>query len=354
MMLILLYLLTAISSCEGELPNRSLNDFEGCIDNHMFKSFDVTFPVNNSLMPLFYSIRSSAVVFDVTEVTPKNNELFLCFDLAYTGGNYSKCSVTMSEETIVDAAVLFPKLKNEFIPVVLSVRLCSSMSICFCQSTLSLLCCFDNSAEIESSGYTSKEKNDIKFQSFKKWEQVYTQMINLYNVSIPVESFGCIHPHGNQIKYEFIIAVKSFALNVEKRMSIRETWLHYQSYYYDNHRFCMVFIIGKTFNESFDRLLNFENSIFQDMLLGGDTEIPVIDSYYTLTEKVQLFYRWLYQYSFPTLRQTPSVSRLRFKYVVVCDDDVYVNITQLFVHLATAPTTGYYAGEVSSPGYHLI
>ena len=59
--------------------------------------------------------------------------------------------------------------------------------------------------------------------------------------------------------------------------------------------------------------------------------------YWNLTEKVIYFLHWIN-------KSIPS-SHLA-SHVIVCDDDVYINVSALALHLHTAPRSRYYAGQV--------
>jgi hypothetical protein len=137
------------------------------------------------------------------------------------------------------------------------------------------------------------------------------------------------------------LGIKSYALNFERRQAIRDTWLHADFL----SRLCAYFIIGKPSRADALNALLKEKEIYRDILLGSPAEIPVEDSYHTLPEKIMTFISWIIR-KFAGLK-SEKVKKFPFRYLVVCDDDVYVNITHLHHYLDHyALSDRFYGGEV--------
>jgi hypothetical protein len=146
-----------------------------------------------------------------------------------------------------------------------------------------------------------------------------------------------------------LVGIKSSALNLVKRNSIRATWLRdieQENSAFLGAAFHPFFLIGPpssgSHNASIEEILEVEYAFYQDTLrpeLGPVHGVPVTDSYWTLGEKVLSFAKW-------GLGQIPEGT---MGYVVICDDDVFVDTWQLQRHLAglsESQTSTYYAGEV--------
>ncbi|XP_023020536.1 beta-1,3-galactosyltransferase 6 [Leptinotarsa decemlineata] len=125
---------------------------------------------------------------------------------------------------------------------------------------------------------------------------------------------------------ELIILILSAPDNLEKRNTIRNTWLksipntNQRSNRYEKFVFKHYFVIGSlgltaTQNQQFI----IEQMEFKDILM-----LPLHDSYKNLTEKVKRSFQYLddqYDYG------------LGFKYVLKCDDDSFVNLKNLIPEL---------------------
>ena len=87
-----------------------------------------------------------------------------------------------------------------------------------------------------------------------------------------------------------------------------------------------------------------EQSMYGDMLLPPDYDVA--DSYATLTEKAAAFMRWA---ASPAFQE--RLGQVRVDFLIMSDDDVYVDLTELAAAMAFAdiPRARYYAGEVRSP-----
>ena len=90
-----------------------------------------------------------------------------------------------------------------------------------------------------------------------------------------------------------------------------------------------------------------EQSKYGDMLLAPDYDVA--DSYFTLTEKTVAFMQWATSPAFQE-RLGGLPHHYRVDFLIMSDDDVYVDLRELAAMMAFAdiPRHRYYAGEVRS------
>jgi hypothetical protein len=154
-----------------------------------------------------------------------------------------------------------------------------------------------------------------------------------------------------------VIGIKSFALHAEERQAIRETWLRLaltqRSRDSGGVHYLPFFIIGDAVSNStnsievtaaISRYLSVEHSLHGDLLLHE--EVPVRDSYFTLPQKSLHFVDWAVQ-QVKAAQQTERIDDLSVPFVILCDDDVYVDVPELSRYMRhKAQSRGFYAGEV--------
>ncbi len=131
-------------------------------------------------------------------------------------------------------------------------------------------------------------------------------------------NFSYIHNPGysvcnNSISPVYIVVyVHSGPANYQRRMVIRETWST-QILFPDLR---LVFMIGKTLDQSLMKAIEYENEIYQDIV-----QEDFIDSYKNLTYKGVMALKWI------------SIYCSKTKYVLKVDDDIVVNTFTLTNHL---------------------
>lgn len=109
------------------------------------------------------------------------------------------------------------------------------------------------------------------------------------------------------------IVIPSAAKNLEKRNTIRSTWLNLSGF-----NFKHVFVIGGKYAEHYTDALKTEILTYGDILLLENTS----DAYDTLTEKVL--------HSFVKLSKQWS-----FKFLLKCDDDSFARVPNIIHELQT-------------------
>lgn len=234
-------------------------------------------------------------------------------------------------------------------------------------------------------------------------EVIYNQLIQQYNISISAvinnnkniykiyrqQQSMLITNHSKFCKLH--IGIKSSALNFEKREAIRNTWLNYAYGAFLNDYFqytltrlnlhienehvpidifgydvCVHFVIGSV--NPFDsmiqkekvlQLLQYEQSMYQDLLIN-EVEMdfissfvvrhPIYDSYHNLINKTMYYYRYVHQRNeaYTRFHQYIYAGNIpKNQYVLVVDDDAYVNIPYMFnMYIHILPSTFLYTGRV--------
>ncbi|KAL3312543.1 hypothetical protein Ciccas_008864 [Cichlidogyrus casuarinus] len=119
-----------------------------------------------------------------------------------------------------------------------------------------------------------------------------------------------VHLCQSSSSFNALILVKSGLDNYEHRSVIRQTW--FTELARNNMR--AAFILGTTMNESQAQLVDQEATLHRDII-----QYDLIDSYYNNTYKAMAALRW----------QKQMCSNNRFKYLVMMDDDYYVNVPKL-------------------------
>jgi len=113
-------------------------------------------------------------------------------------------------------------------------------------------------------------------------------------------------------KYFVTFLIKSAIKNGIRRNLIRETWGSVESI--DRQRFGVVFMIGKSEDKNYEKILRKENNLFGDIL-----QSDVSDSYRSLPEKV------LSGFKFIAIQK-----EIKTDYIVTTDDDCYVSLPQFY------------------------
>jgi len=113
-------------------------------------------------------------------------------------------------------------------------------------------------------------------------------------------------------KYFVTFLIKSAIKNGIRRNLIRETWGSVESI--DKQRFGIIFMIGKSEDQNFEKLLRKENSVFGDIL-----QSDVSDSYRSLPEKVLSGFKFI-----------STQKDIKTDYIVTTDDDCYVSLPQFY------------------------
>jgi len=145
------------------------------------------------------------------------------------------------------------------------------------------------------------------------------------------------------------MGIKSASFHTQLRRVIRSTWLLTSRQLSPDIIILPFFLVGSYcdssggVNESIvDDYLQYEQYAHKDLLLGE--EISALDSYHSLAEKVLGFVGWI-----RALQHSLSSETSLLDFLVVCDDDVFVDVDQLRLFIDEVRQSGtmsFYGGEV--------
>ncbi|XP_064186100.1 UDP-GlcNAc:betaGal beta-1,3-N-acetylglucosaminyltransferase 7-like isoform X1 [Anguilla rostrata] len=139
------------------------------------------------------------------------------------------------------------------------------------------------------------------------------------------------HPEKCQGEVHLLIVVKSVITQHDRREVIRNTWGKEQEI--DGKRIKTLFLLGTSSNEvekaNHQKLLEYEDQIYGDIL-----QWDFMDSFFNLTLKETSFLKWFSTYC----------SQVR--YIFKGDDDVFVNIQNIFEFLGDTGMRNLFVGDV--------
>lgn len=115
---------------------------------------------------------------------------------------------------------------------------------------------------------------------------------------------------GNELK--LLIMITSAQSHQEARLAIRQTWGHYGT----RRDTAIVFILGRSSNETLHSLLTQENLIYGDLIRGN-----FLDTYNNLTLKTISALEWVDRHC------------AKAKHILKTDDDMFINIPKLLTFL---------------------
>ena len=118
--------------------------------------------------------------------------------------------------------------------------------------------------------------------------------------------------HNNTSPVYILVYVHSSPTKYQCRIVIRETWAT-QKLFPDLR---LIFMIGKTLDQSLMKALEYENEIYHDIV-----QEDFIDSYKNLTYKAIMALKWI------------SIYCSKTKYILKVDDDIVANTFTLMNHL---------------------
>ena len=134
----------------------------------------------------------------------------------------------------------------------------------------------------------------------------YSFLNQSFHVSKLISTFQCSNE-----SLKLLILVTSAVSNFKRRETVRKTWgktLQTQV----NNDFKTFFAVGKTKDKEIMKKVNDESAFYKDIIFGDFYEI-----FYNLPFKVETGFEWAYKHC-------------SFDYYLKADDDVFVNLSNLF------------------------
>jgi hypothetical protein len=321
-----------------------------CVDNPIIKKLELVQPVANSLVPaVYYTKMAAELITNLEAFKAIQHELHICVNASVGTDSGVRTIFAECGRSVFGQGVVTGEPGTNYLHVALHHK-----SIQLCEADVVIRCCVDDKAAAEFAAKQLRER----MTTFTK---LGAEMMAQVQPLLPAEATGDSAPmryqsslsywlEGAQTQDIVLVGIKSSALNLVKRNSIRATWMRHSE---ENDpsadtivHILPFFIIGDSAlvseNETVAEIIMTEHRFYRDTLLQH--EIPVADSYLTLGEKVLAFANWT--------RQLSSSGQRQADYVVICDDDVFIDVWQLRNHIrGLQKRQQYYAGEVK-PNAH--
>lgn len=304
-----------------------------CIPNPVITDLHILAPVNNALVAKTYYTKLSAdIKLNVAEFNLHQHEYHICATATIGNGVdqaqvFHECGRSVFGQGAVQATEGWNDLT-------LAVYHNTTK---LCQVNVTVACC----ADAASSREFEERKQQQRLADFHQaGKEIELRLSHQHQRNVYLDKLK------DRNIIDIRIGIKSSALNLPKREAIRATWL---KNIYDamtaNEQFRIqpYFLIGNStlahMDNSVLNVLRREKEVHGDVLLAE--QLPVADRYTSLGEKVLGFLSWLHKSS-----QQPTDR----DFVIICDDDVYVDVWQLKQYLsslsASRPTGSFYGGEV--------
>jgi hypothetical protein len=306
---------------------------------------------------IFSVIRLQAIILDGHEEEFKrqiiDGSIELCVSSQKTG--FKECNLNVLNELKMDPTKFSGSHSDVqgFDMTLDLVHATPSSRLTACHIELSLFCC------ISDDYFKEEEEYRLQQKALALYSHIKALSVEVDSVFIRNPMWHC-WPRGESVHY--VIGIKSFALNFDLRDAIRKTWIADLT---DN--VCVVFLVGRP--KSVERvdvesLLQVEQALYGDLLLS---ELGAHDNYkhlvsckYFLLSTIVISIATLFHNFSLIMKIDKTVNFFHWSletfnlssssYVIVSDDDVYVNISHLNLYLSTAPISRFYAGEMRSIG----
>lgn len=337
--------------------------FRNCRENGLISKLDVVQPAPNTLVySTYYTKMSAEILLDAELFRQKQHEFHLCANATVQTDEgpeevFSECGRSVFGQGRV--------LGKEGVNSLVLTLFHNAEQLC--QVQVIVVCCLN--AELAAAQASAKEakaradfvdlgtqmvqqiasftsSNEMPLSRSPAVDRLQNYLDAWYNIP------GDPSQSNSITGINVLIGIKSSAMNLIKRNNIRATWLReteLENSMDSSVRIIPYFLLGKSSvvaeNATFAHIIEQEHNFYRDTLVH---ELSAEDSYFTLGEKVLAFAAWS--------RQHTQQAEWPVHFVVICDDDVFVDLWQLKQHLLSLPseqelsshTRGYYAGEVSA------
>jgi hypothetical protein len=334
-----------------------------CLVNPYMAEFEFVEPTNHTLVSEVYGVKIVSKVYNTTTFVENNNRFRICYSSYHAGKqtfHYCDNKVfnthnirAVKGKNILIGSLFYQDIQQDDT----HNNLNQSHNFSFkeiCRTILVIKCCAPTTDQLTMKLYAVQHylHSFNRFFVRSKFNNAKLQMIK-YIVNQRNQLTQKITEKQKLQNQQFIfIGIKSSALHFDRREAIRTTWLltlyqlaesFNQQYINSQVHFHVSFLIGYSTFQHFDPRIHYylqqEQLLYQDLLL--EDTIPTLDSYYTLTDKVLFYFHYL-----------TSKFAKQLDYVIICDDDIYLNVRGLMnlfhPHYQSnyLPKKRFYAGEV--------
>ena len=339
-----------------------------CIPNDFIRSFQLMYPLDGTeVASVYYHRMEAELVIGIDEFHARNSEFHVCLHAHSlpNEGNvatsiYDKCGLSGLDTVPVPGRPGWNYLEVTIVHE--GIELCHTGVTVHCctNQTSGSIVLESESAELSSYRFmleelrnadqTNKLRSNVPFNCSEHWEDALRGILRGLNRSTSMIVF---------------VGIKSASFHTQLRRAIRSTWLLASRKLHPDVVILPFFLVGRYrdsmgSSSSVDELsvhdyLQYEQYVHKDLLLGE--EISAADSYHTLAEKVLGFVGWIHALQLSLSSEAflldggPSRTAALMDFLVVCDDDVFVDVDQLksFIGGLRRPEdASFYGGEVST------
>ena len=340
--------------------------------------FEISSPKHDTLVPDPVYLAAVGDVDNVEQFQSHNGKYHFCIHSYDEEGNtmYQKCNLSVYDTHYVSINSASSRSSNG--PRVIEVSLMHVDVGLLCIDRVTVHCCVakakvDHSSDSENENedqMEDKAKRDgfvayhnlhaiLEDKEEKSNKAVYTHQTALVIESTLHKYRACDGSHSHSSSplkpLNVFIGIKSSALNIGLRQAIRSTWftlLTSEGMRCRAVNYVPLFLIGSSShaaaNETIAALLQREQERYADLLLGSVDQLDVYDSYYNLPDKVLSGIAWIMNLFSPSpispispiSPTTPTSPHPIPDYIIICDDDVYLDTFTLSQYLQfQAPRT---------------
>ena len=314
---------------------------KSCIANDLVDDLKITSPEQGQLVERYFPLAAGLYCYEAEKCKILAAKWHVCLNV--TG--YDKI---MCDNPIFD--LLPVELISNQEHQELTISLCNDEVGCICSNTITIRCCLEeNDAKAQKQ---VEQQQKLEYMKYQLQNEVKDD-----NVIQTKQTPSCWinHPSGLSLK-NLYIGIRSSAFNYVKRKAIRNSWLRtLRSEPLLSQTICVYFVLGEVRPSSaHPGLLDYlyiEQSHFHDMLF--DDMIPVEDKYSILSYKLLAYIQFIHMLQIQIKHSNNSNSNsnsIDKQYVMIIDDDVYMDILRWAVVLLqsdTYPSKRFYGGRVS-------
>lgn len=362
---VIVFVFLLIISCTLTFSQTKFLSNFTCHENGFVHSITTSTPHHSLLVQNVFQSTLIATVWDIDQFVKYGSEFSVCLTvtrLSVTKQIADTLAQSVEDLTSVKEAVIRNSVSSSYFEDIFdeschsdvfghySIRAASGINHInlrlnygnevICNGSLLVFCCLADFPEfLESS--TKQHEKDILGNYLNNSKHILS--------SDPISLRAPETNPNRQGKLRIIIGIKSFSLNIHLRNIIRRTYIQRIKQIMSDIpevEISYYFLIGYSPFISSNRSVQFnlfqEKFLYEDILL--EDELPIEDNFYLLTEKVVSFLSWVWK------------KKLLFDYLLITDDDTYLNIYSL-IHLLVNQQEkrlsqinlqdySYYAGEV--------